>query len=205
MRERDRSRRSSELLPEAAEVFCPPEADDPREFISYDYHSSQIYGFAYTALKRRMDVDRGRDPAARGADAGPDRPSGLRAAGPGGVAADGVTAAPAADVAHCDAETARDGLEQPLGPKPLLAAAHALLEARPSAPSRAPRGPGRSRRCRGGRRGRPWRPNSGGRPRSAASRRSIAGASAAAPGAAGAARRAPAGDLRRGGRRSRRR
>jgi ribonucleoside-diphosphate reductase beta chain len=47
-------RRLSELLPRAAEVFTPPEADSPRDFISYDYHSSQIYGFAYTALQRRM-------------------------------------------------------------------------------------------------------------------------------------------------------
>ena len=44
------------LLPEAAKVFCPPEVSDPTEFISYDYTSRQIYGFAYTALKRRMDV-----------------------------------------------------------------------------------------------------------------------------------------------------
>jgi len=42
------------LLPRAAEVFAPPEADSPREFISYDYHSSQVYGFAYKALQRRM-------------------------------------------------------------------------------------------------------------------------------------------------------
>jgi ribonucleoside-diphosphate reductase beta chain len=44
------------LLPKAAEVFCPPEVTDPTDFISYDYSSRQIYGFAYTALKRRMDV-----------------------------------------------------------------------------------------------------------------------------------------------------
>ncbi|HKG35523.1 MAG TPA: ribonucleotide-diphosphate reductase subunit beta [Solirubrobacterales bacterium] len=44
------------LLPEAARVFSPPEVSDPTEFISYDYSSQQIYGFAYTALKRRMDV-----------------------------------------------------------------------------------------------------------------------------------------------------
>jgi ribonucleoside-diphosphate reductase beta chain len=47
-------RRLEELLPEAAEVFCPPEADDPSDFVSYGHHSSQIYGFAYQALKRRM-------------------------------------------------------------------------------------------------------------------------------------------------------
>jgi ribonucleoside-diphosphate reductase beta chain len=47
-------RRLEELLPKAAEVFCPPEADDPSDFISYGHHSSQVYGFAYQALKRRM-------------------------------------------------------------------------------------------------------------------------------------------------------
>jgi ribonucleoside-diphosphate reductase beta chain len=47
-------RRLEQLLPEAAEVFCPPEADDPSDFISYGHHSSQVYGFAYQALKRRM-------------------------------------------------------------------------------------------------------------------------------------------------------
>jgi ribonucleoside-diphosphate reductase beta chain len=47
-------RRLVELLPKAAEVFCPPEADDPSDFVSYGHHSSQIYGFAYQALKRRM-------------------------------------------------------------------------------------------------------------------------------------------------------
>jgi ribonucleoside-diphosphate reductase beta chain len=47
-------RRLTELLPQAAEVFCPPEADDPSDFVSYGHHSSQIYGFAYQALKRRM-------------------------------------------------------------------------------------------------------------------------------------------------------
>jgi ribonucleoside-diphosphate reductase beta chain len=47
-------RRLTELLPKSAEVFCPPEADDPSDFVSYGHHSSQIYGFAYQALKRRM-------------------------------------------------------------------------------------------------------------------------------------------------------
>jgi ribonucleoside-diphosphate reductase beta chain len=42
------------LLPRAAEVFTPPEADSSVEFVSYAYHSSQIYGYAYMALKRRM-------------------------------------------------------------------------------------------------------------------------------------------------------
>ena len=45
------------LLPEAARVFIPPyEAPDCKEFMSYDNHSSQVYGFAYNALRRRMDV-----------------------------------------------------------------------------------------------------------------------------------------------------
>jgi hypothetical protein len=30
--------------------------DDPREFVSYGYHSSEIYGHAYRTLKRRMRV-----------------------------------------------------------------------------------------------------------------------------------------------------
>jgi ribonucleoside-diphosphate reductase beta chain len=47
-------RRLTELLPKAAEVFCPPEAEDASDFVSYGHHSSQIYGFAYQALKRRM-------------------------------------------------------------------------------------------------------------------------------------------------------
>jgi ribonucleoside-diphosphate reductase beta chain len=49
-------RRVAELVPKAAHVFCPPYVDDPAEFMSYGYHSSQIYGFAYRKLKRRMAV-----------------------------------------------------------------------------------------------------------------------------------------------------
>ncbi len=49
-------RRLEELLPKAAEVFCPPEADDPADFTSYGHHSSQVYGFAYQALQRRMKM-----------------------------------------------------------------------------------------------------------------------------------------------------
>ena len=45
-----------DLTPRAAHVFCPPYVDDPREFVSYGYHSSEIYGYAYRALKRRMTV-----------------------------------------------------------------------------------------------------------------------------------------------------
>ena len=44
----------TELLPRAAETFAPPEADDPADFFSYGHHSSQVYGFAYQTLKRRM-------------------------------------------------------------------------------------------------------------------------------------------------------
>jgi ribonucleoside-diphosphate reductase beta chain len=45
------------LLPEAAKVFIPYYEDtDVKEFVSYDNHSSQVYGFAYNALRRRMDV-----------------------------------------------------------------------------------------------------------------------------------------------------
>jgi ribonucleoside-diphosphate reductase beta chain len=49
-------RRLTELLPKAAEVFNPPESDDPTDFFSYGHHSSQIYGFAYQALQRRMKM-----------------------------------------------------------------------------------------------------------------------------------------------------
>ena len=45
------------LLPEAARVFIPPYEDpNTTEFVSYDNHSSHVYGFAYNALRRRMDV-----------------------------------------------------------------------------------------------------------------------------------------------------
>jgi hypothetical protein len=37
-------------------VFVPPGTEDPSDFTSYDYHSSEIYGFAYRALKRRLAV-----------------------------------------------------------------------------------------------------------------------------------------------------
>ena len=47
-------RRLTQLLPKAAEIFCPPGEDDPTDFVSYGHHSSQVYGFAYQALKRRM-------------------------------------------------------------------------------------------------------------------------------------------------------
>ena len=45
-----------ELVPVATRVFVPPGIEDPSDFVSYDYHSSEIYGFAYRALKRRMAV-----------------------------------------------------------------------------------------------------------------------------------------------------
>jgi ribonucleoside-diphosphate reductase beta chain len=45
-----------DLAPRAAHVFVPPHATDAREFVSYGYHSSEVYGYAYRALKRRMKV-----------------------------------------------------------------------------------------------------------------------------------------------------
>ena len=47
-------RKVYELVPRAVRVFVPPYADNEREFTSYGYHSSEIYGYAYRALKRRM-------------------------------------------------------------------------------------------------------------------------------------------------------
>jgi ribonucleoside-diphosphate reductase beta chain len=49
-------RRIEELVPRAVHVFVPPYVDDPSEFVSYGYHSSHIYGFAYRKLKRRLAV-----------------------------------------------------------------------------------------------------------------------------------------------------
>jgi ribonucleoside-diphosphate reductase beta chain len=49
-------RRVAELVPRAAGVFQPPYAESPSDFFSYGYHSSEIYGYAYRALKRRMGV-----------------------------------------------------------------------------------------------------------------------------------------------------
>lgn len=46
--------RLCELLPEAAKVFVPPQEEDPSDYWSYGHHSSQVYGFAYQALNRRM-------------------------------------------------------------------------------------------------------------------------------------------------------
>jgi ribonucleoside-diphosphate reductase beta chain len=48
--------RVEELVPRACRVFVPPYVDNAREFTSYGYHSSHIYGFAYRKLKRRMAV-----------------------------------------------------------------------------------------------------------------------------------------------------
>jgi ribonucleoside-diphosphate reductase beta chain len=45
-----------ELAPRAAYVFVPPHAKEAREFVSYGYHSSEVYGYAYRALRRRMRV-----------------------------------------------------------------------------------------------------------------------------------------------------
>jgi ribonucleoside-diphosphate reductase beta chain len=45
-----------ELVPKAAEVFAPPYAEDPSDFVSYAYTSREMYGHAYRTLKRRMAV-----------------------------------------------------------------------------------------------------------------------------------------------------
>lgn len=45
-----------ELVPRCVRVFVPPYADNEREFTSYGYHSTEIYGHAYRALKRRMSL-----------------------------------------------------------------------------------------------------------------------------------------------------
>ena len=45
-----------DLVPKAAYVFVPPYAEDASDFLSYGYHSSEIYGYAYTTLKRRMSM-----------------------------------------------------------------------------------------------------------------------------------------------------
>jgi len=49
-------RKVLELVPHASRVFAPPYAESEREFTSYGYHSDEIYGFAYRALKRRMGL-----------------------------------------------------------------------------------------------------------------------------------------------------
>jgi ribonucleoside-diphosphate reductase beta chain len=46
----------TELVPVASLVFVPPGTEDPSDFTSFDYHSSELYGFAYRALKRRLAV-----------------------------------------------------------------------------------------------------------------------------------------------------
>ena len=49
-------RRVQELVPKACHVFVPPYVDNAADYVTYGYHSSQIYGFAYRRLKRRMQV-----------------------------------------------------------------------------------------------------------------------------------------------------
>ncbi|HYH58798.1 MAG TPA: ribonucleotide-diphosphate reductase subunit beta [Thermoleophilaceae bacterium] len=49
-------RRVRELVPKAVRVFVPPYADSAESFVSYGYDSTQIYGYAYRALKRRLAV-----------------------------------------------------------------------------------------------------------------------------------------------------
>ncbi|MBM3666106.1 MAG: hypothetical protein FJW90_01260 [Actinobacteria bacterium] len=48
--------RLCELLPESAKVFVPRQERNSADFWSYGHHSSQIYGFAYQALSRRMKM-----------------------------------------------------------------------------------------------------------------------------------------------------
>jgi ribonucleoside-diphosphate reductase beta chain len=72
----------TDLLPRAAEVFCPPEAESPRDFISYGYHSSQVYGFAYNALQRRMRTIGVEIPPPEDLMPGPIDPAGLPAPAP---------------------------------------------------------------------------------------------------------------------------
>jgi ribonucleoside-diphosphate reductase beta chain len=49
-------RRVLELVPKAVGVFVPPYAESAASFVSYGYDSTQIYGYAYRALKRRLAV-----------------------------------------------------------------------------------------------------------------------------------------------------
>lgn len=65
------------LLPEAARVFCPPYVSDPTKFVSYESDSEQTYGFAYTALKRRMDIIGVQIPPAEELMPGPINPHGF--------------------------------------------------------------------------------------------------------------------------------
>ena len=49
-------RRVQELVPKAMHVFRPPYVDSAEDFVTYGYHSSEIYGFAYRRLQRRMQI-----------------------------------------------------------------------------------------------------------------------------------------------------
>jgi ribonucleoside-diphosphate reductase beta chain len=81
------------LLPRAAEVFAPPEVESTREFTSYAYHSSQVYGFAYMALKRRMTAIGLEIPGPERLMPGPIDPQGLE--GPGVRSDEAAAPAPA--------------------------------------------------------------------------------------------------------------
>jgi hypothetical protein len=81
------------LLPRAAEVFAPPEVESTREFTSYAYHSSQVYGFAYMALKRRMNAIGIEIPGPERLMPGPIDPQGLD--GPGVRSDEAAAPAPA--------------------------------------------------------------------------------------------------------------
>jgi ribonucleoside-diphosphate reductase beta chain len=70
----------TELVPVACHVFVPPGTEDPSDFTSFDYHSSEIYGFAYRALKRRLAVIGIEAPPAEELMPGPiDRPAAVAA------------------------------------------------------------------------------------------------------------------------------
>lgn len=67
-----------ELVPRAALVFVPPYGGaTPADFHSYGYHSSQLYGHAYTTLKRRMAAIGIEIPPAEELMPGPIDPAGL--------------------------------------------------------------------------------------------------------------------------------
>ena len=73
MKGRDRLRRLEELLPKAAEVFCPPEADDPSRLRLLRPPLLADLRLRLPGAEAAHGGDRDRDPAAGAADAGPGR------------------------------------------------------------------------------------------------------------------------------------
>ena len=59
-------------------MFVPPQETDPSDYWSYDHHS-QVYGFAYQALNRRMKAIGIEIPGPEESDARPCDFSGLDA------------------------------------------------------------------------------------------------------------------------------